>query len=78
MITLPLSRPLLEEARTRLRERGINLREDTGTFNSQGCVISYAYDGALLTVDVVLRPPWIPMQKIEQAIRDWFRSTEVR
>lgn len=71
-ITIPLSRPKLEEARTTLRDAGVDLREDTGTVEHKGVVAQYAYENETLTIEVLTKPVLVSQAKVEWVIREWF------
>jgi len=71
-IEIEVSRPKLEEARTKLRDLGVELRDDQGTVKHKGLVASYYYDGQKLSVEVLVKPILLSADKIESTIRSWF------
>jgi hypothetical protein len=70
-MTIPISRELLEQARVKLKESGVDLTGDSGTFTKRGCTIKYAYDGTNLEIEVLVKPIIFTTEKIEKTVQEW-------
>ena len=75
-MTLTLTRPQLEAARTKLLSQGVLLVGDSGSVTHDGVMITYAYFGGTLTVEVRKKPIIFSDAFVESKISKWF-SQEV-
>lgn len=75
MIELRVSRSKLEEARARLRDKGIDLRGDRGEVSANGCTVRYEYEGDALRLEVLRKPFLVSTDHVESKIREWFADS---
>ena len=75
-MTLTLTRSQFDAASAKLLKQGVILNGDSGSITKEGVMITYAYFGDTLTIEVRKKPFFVSDSLIESTISKWF-SMEV-
>lgn len=73
-IQIPLTQEQFNERVAQLATLGVHLTGTQGTLSQDGITVNYAYDGKVLSVNIVHKPWGIPASFIETKIHAWFKS----
>ena len=74
MIEVPLTQAQFDEASQRLRAAGIDISGAAGTLSRDGITATYSYANAVLTIEVVEKPFFLPLSVIESQMRGYIEK----
>jgi len=74
--TIPLTREQFDKAAARLAEKNIHIDRDFGVLDHSGVGVAFKFNGKDSLEITIDHKPWLyPENKVESAIRDWFKET---
>lgn len=74
MIEVPLTEAQFAAAAQRLQAFGVNLTGTTGTLSRDGITARYNYANAVLTIEILDKPFFLPASVIESQMRSYIQK----
>ena len=72
---IPMSETQFAGLAQRLRRNGIELTGQSGTLTKDGVTAKYAYADGTLTIEIVDKPPLLPVSLIEGRLRAYLEQS---
>jgi hypothetical protein len=74
MIEVPLTEAQFAAASQRLEALGVKLTGPSGTLSRDGITARYNYANALLTIEVIEKPFFLPLSAVESQMRSFIQK----
>lgn len=74
ILRFPMTREQFDARRAALAAKGIAITGDSGEIDQRGVRVRYAYDGAVLSLEVFKKPMLVTRGYVEGKITEWFQE----